>query len=110
VHYYRELVSAIERQGRVPRLLIAHADINRVYATVTGKDFDGLARYLADLIASMKAGGAEFTAIVAATPHICAPQLVRLSPLPLMKAGDSDLPLIDCAAIHIEAIAQRLVS
>jgi aspartate/glutamate racemase len=24
VFYYRELVSAIERQGRVPRLLIAH--------------------------------------------------------------------------------------
>ena len=85
VFYYRELVAAIERQGRVPRLLVAHADINRVYAVVTAKDYDGLARYLAGLIDSMKAGGAELTAIVAATPHIAARQLAALSPLPLIS-------------------------
>jgi aspartate racemase len=85
VHYYRELVAAHERHGRVARLLIAHADIHRVYAAVTAKDFDGLAHYLADLIANMAAGGAEFTAIVAATPHICAAQLTAISPLPLIN-------------------------
>lgn len=85
VHYYRELVAAHERRGRVPRLLIAHADIGRVYAAATAKDFGGLARYLADLIANMAAGGAEFTAIVAATPHICATQLIAISPLPLIS-------------------------
>src|SRR5476649_730909 len=84
VLYYRELIAAIEKQGRVPRMLIAHAEINKVYAAVTAKDYDALARYLADLIANMAAGGAELTAIVAATPHICAPQLVALSPLPLI--------------------------
>lgn len=84
VHYYRELVAAIEKQERVPQMLIAHADVQRVYAMVTAKDFDALAGYLAGLIASMAAGGAEFTAIVAATPHICAPQLVAKSPLPLV--------------------------
>jgi len=46
VHYYRELIAGHERRGRVPRLLIAHADIHRVYACVIAKDFDGLARYL----------------------------------------------------------------
>jgi aspartate racemase len=85
VHYYRELVAAHEKQARVPRLLIAHADVHRVYAKVTAKDFDGLAHYLAGLIAQLVAGGAEFTAIVAATPHICADQLVALSPLPLVN-------------------------
>jgi aspartate racemase len=84
VHYYRELLAAHEKRARVPRLLITHADINRVYASVTAKDFDALARYLASLIGDMAAGGAEFTAIVAATPHICAPQLAALSPLPLI--------------------------
>jgi aspartate racemase len=82
--YYRELVAAIEKQGRLPRLLIAHADINHVYATLAAKDLDALTRYLAGLIVSMASGGAELTAIVAATPHICAPQLVALSPLPLI--------------------------
>ena len=84
VHYYRQIVAAHDARGRVPRLLIAHADINRVYATVAAKDFQGLARYLAGLIENMAAGGAEFTAIVAATPHICAAELTALSPLPLI--------------------------
>lgn len=84
VYYYRTLLAAIEQQGRVPRLLIAQADINLIYTTVAAKDFDGLARYLAGLIEQLAAGGAEFTAIVAATPHICARQLVALSALSLV--------------------------
>jgi len=88
VHYYRELVAAFEKHERVLRLLIAHADYNRVYTLVTSKDYDGLARYLAGLIANMAAGGAEVTAIVAATPHICAAQLTALSPLPLVNMLD----------------------
>jgi aspartate racemase len=85
VHYYRELVAAHERRGRVPRMLVAHADIHRVYAAVTGKDFEGLARYLASLIANTAAGGAELSAIVAVTPHICARQLAGISRLPLIN-------------------------
>ncbi|HUL86871.1 MAG TPA: amino acid racemase [Pseudolabrys sp.] len=84
VHYYRELVTAFEKHERVPRLLITHAEYRRVYATVTTKDFEGLARYFADLIESMAAGGAELGAIVAVTPHICAKQLAAISPLPLV--------------------------
>jgi aspartate racemase len=84
VHYYRELLAAHEAQARVPRMLIAHADVNRVMAAAGAKDFVGLADYLAGLIGSMKAGGAEMTAIVALTPHICVPQLTPISPLPLI--------------------------
>jgi aspartate racemase len=85
VHYYRALVTAHEKAARVPRLLIAHADVQRVYAAVTAKDFDGLARYLAGFVSQLAAGGAELTAVVAATPHICADRLVALSPLPLVN-------------------------
>jgi len=85
VHYYRELIAALEKHDRVPRMLIAHADYQHVYATVTAKDFNGLARYFAGLIASMAAGGAELSAIVAATPHICATQLTGISPLPFVN-------------------------
>jgi aspartate racemase len=85
VHYYRELVAAHERQGRSLRILIAHADIERVYAAINAKDFEGLARYFAGMIADMAAGGAEFTAIVAATAHICARELAALSHLPLIN-------------------------
>ena len=85
IHYYRELIAGHERQRRVPRLLIVHADIQRVYALVIAKDFNGLARYLAGLTGNMSAGGAELCAIVAATPHICASQLEAISPLPLIN-------------------------
>jgi aspartate racemase len=85
VHYYRELVAAHERQERSLRILIAHADIEHVYAAVNAKDFDGLARYFAGMIADMAAGGAEFAAIVAATAHICVRELTAISRLPLIN-------------------------
>jgi aspartate racemase len=65
-------------------MLIAHADVNRVMTAAGAKDFAGLADYLAGLIGGMKAGGAEMTAIVALTPHICVPQLTPISPLRLI--------------------------
>jgi aspartate racemase len=84
VHYYRELLAAHEKQGRVPRMLIAHADVDRARALAEEKKLEELARYLSGLIESTAAGGAEMTAIVAITPHICAAELTRLSPLPLI--------------------------
>lgn len=84
VHYYRKLIAAHEAQGRTARMLIAHADVDHARALAEAKDLDGLARYLAGLIQSTAAGGAELTAMVAVTPHICAAQLVPLSPLPLI--------------------------
>ncbi len=84
VYYYRGILAGLEAQGRTARMLIAHADINRVREMVEAKDYDGLARYLAKLIESTAAGGAELAAIVAITPHICAPQLAPISPLPLI--------------------------
>ena len=84
VFYYRELLAAHAARGRVARMLIAHADVNRVLALAGANDRDGLARYLAGIIASLQAGGAELAAMVAITPHICMPQLAPLSPLPVI--------------------------
>ena len=84
VYYYRGLLSAHEAAGRAARLLIAHADVNRVRGFVENNDRAGLARYLAGFISSLAAGGAEMTAIVAITPHICAAELTAISPLPLI--------------------------
>jgi aspartate racemase len=84
IHYYRGLIATHEAAGRVPRMLIAHADVNRARTLAEGKRLEELARYLSGLIESMAAGGAEMAAIVAITPHICAPELTALSPLPLI--------------------------
>ena len=63
---------------------MVHADVDRVRHFVENNDRAGLARYLADFVSSLAAGGAEMTAIVAITPHICAAELTAISPLPLI--------------------------
>jgi aspartate racemase len=84
VYYYRGLLAAHAAAGKAARLLIAHADVNQVRAFVENDDRAGLARYLAGLVSSLSAGGAEMGAIVAITPHICAAELTAISPLPLI--------------------------
>jgi aspartate racemase len=83
-HYYLRLVRSIEAQGRIPRILVAHADADTARGFVERKDLDGLARYLAGFVSETAKGGAEMTAFVAITPHICVPQFVPLSPLPFI--------------------------
>jgi aspartate racemase len=84
VHYYQGLLAAHAAAERVPRLLIAHADLDEVRLFVEKGDRAGLAGYLAGFVSRLAAGGAEVTAIVAVTPHICATELTTLSPLPLV--------------------------
>jgi len=84
VYYYRGLLAAHAAAEKTARLLIAHADVNAVRAFVENDDRAGLARYLAGFVSSLAAGGAELSAIVAITPHICAAELTAISPLPLI--------------------------
>ncbi|MBV8792886.1 MAG: aspartate/glutamate racemase family protein [Pseudolabrys sp.] len=70
IFYYRQLVAALEQQGRTPDLLIAHAEVNRLRAFATAKDYDGVARYLASLAGMLKAGGATVAAIDCASIHV----------------------------------------
>src|SRR5690349_24387796 len=84
VHYYRGLIAAHAAQGRVARMLIAHADVDRARPLAEAGALDELARYLNGFIDATAAGGAEMAAIVAITPHICAPQLAPLLRIPLI--------------------------
>jgi aspartate racemase len=96
VHYYRALIAAHAAQGRVARMLIAHADVDRARPLAEANALDELARYLNGFVDSTAAGGAEMAAIVAITPHICTAEL-----LPLLR-----IPLIDMVA----EVAQELRS
>jgi len=84
VHYYRGLIAAHAAQGRVARMLVAHADVDRARPLAEAGALDELARYLNGFIDATAAGGAEMAAIVAITPHICAPQLAPLLRIPLI--------------------------
>jgi len=97
VHYYRGLIATHTAQGRVARMLIAHADVDHGRPLAEANKLDELARYLAGFIDSTAAGGAEMAAIVAVTPHICTTQL-----LPLLS-----IPLIDMVSVVADEIRAR---
>jgi aspartate racemase len=97
VHYYRGLLAAHAAQGRVARMLIAHADVDHGRPLAEAGKLDELARYLNGFIESTAAGGAEMAAIVAVTPHICTAQL-----LPMLR-----VPLIDMVSVVADEIAAR---
>ena len=97
VYYYNGLIAAHRAQGRVARMLIAHADVDGARPLAEAGKLDELARYLNGFIDQTAAGGAEMAAIVAVTPHICTAQL-----LPLLK-----IPLIDMVSVVADEIAAR---
>ena len=97
VYYYNGLIAAHKAQGRVARMLIAHADVDHGRPLAEANKLDELAHYLNDFIDATAAGGAEMAAIVAITPHICIAQL-----LPLLR-----IPLIDMVSEVAEAVRSR---
>ena len=97
VYYYNGLIAAHKAQGRVARMLIAHADVDHGRPLAEAGKLDALARYLNGFIDATAAGGAEMAAIVAVTPHICSARL-----LPLLK-----IPLIDMVSVVADEIRAR---
>jgi aspartate racemase len=85
VHYYRELVSEHALRGTVPDLLIAHADVNRTLRDAAAGHTMVLAQYLAAFIQRLSQAGASIAAIPSVTAHICAPELLELSPIPFVS-------------------------
>lgn len=85
VHYYQELAKAHTVRGRVLNLVMAHAHVDGVLRAVQARDKDGLASYLAGLIARLQAAGAEFAVVPAVAPHIAIAELIELSPLPIVN-------------------------
>jgi len=88
VYYYRELVKAHATRGFVPNLLIVHADVNRVLQYAATGDIAQMADYLLVLIRRLEAAGAKVAAIPSITPHLCEPELIPRSPIPLVSLVD----------------------
>ena len=88
VHYYQSIIDACTKHGLTPRLFIAHADVARVLANVRDGKLVELARYLAGFAESLAAAGADIGAIAAITPHICLPDIVQRTRLPLVNLLD----------------------
>jgi aspartate racemase len=72
----------------VPNLVILHADVNRVLQYAANGDTAQMAEYFLHMIRRSFAAGAQVAAIPATTPHLCAPELIRRSPIPLVSLVD----------------------
>ena len=94
IFYYRELAKAFAAANRPLPLVMAHADMTRVLGHVEAGRPHELAQYLASLIERLAAAGATVAVVPAVTPHYCAPELARLSPLPLID-------ILDCTAAEL---------
>ena len=88
IYYYQQLVKAHLEQGQVANLFIVHADVNRVLEYAAAGETSAMAEYFLQLIRRLSAAGAEFIAIPATTPHLCAPELRQRSPIPLVSLVD----------------------
>jgi aspartate racemase len=84
IHYYQTLVTAHGRIGRVPALVMVHADVGRVLADIAANNLAGLADYLAAFLHRLAGAGADLAALTGIAPHVCLPQLIERAPLPLV--------------------------
>ena len=85
VYYYQELVKTHAARGCVLNLLILHADVNRVLQYAAAGNLAQMAEYFLELIRRLYAAGAQVAAIPATTPHLCEPELIQHSPIPLVS-------------------------
>jgi aspartate racemase len=88
IHYYRELVKGHAAIGRTPNLVMVHADVDRVLAYAVRRDVLPMAEYLAGFVRRLSAAGAELAVLPSITPHLCAAELARLSPILLVNLVD----------------------
>lgn len=84
IHYYRELATAHELQGRPLELVMVHAQMSRIFQHASAGDLPGLAEYLAGVVARLQGAGATVAVLPAVTPHICIDQLTALATLPIV--------------------------
>jgi aspartate racemase len=94
IHYYRALSVAFAERRIAPAFFISHADPALVLDLMATGALEALADYLALHVASLARAGAEFAAIAAVSPHICAQQLKARIDIPF-------LDLIDCTRAEL---------
>jgi aspartate racemase len=91
VHYYQELVKAHAARAFVPNIVILHADVNYVLKLAAAGEAARMAAYFSSVIRRLSGAGAQIAAIPAMTPHLCAPELIESSPIPLVSLVDEIL-------------------
>jgi aspartate racemase len=86
VDYYRRILEAWNREdpSSSPSIIIDSLDVDRGLRLVE-HDRPGLVEYLSASLSRLAAGGADFAAMAANTPHVVFDDLVARSPIPVIS-------------------------
>lgn len=87
--YYRSLVNAHLSRLMAPRIVMVHADVQKVMSLANARESHQLADYLLGLLRQLKGGGAQIATIPAFAPQVCAQELEERTPLPLINLLDA---------------------
>lgn len=88
IQYYHDMVYGVnERSGEkfFPSLAIESVNVFDVLELISKEKYDDVFEYLMKAINNLAAGGADFAALTANTPHIIFDRLKEASPIPLVS-------------------------
>ena len=88
IPYYHDIVYGVnERIGEkfFPNLAIESVNVFDVLELISKEKYDDVFEYLMKAINNLAAGGADFAALTANTPHIIFDRLKEASPIPLVS-------------------------
>jgi aspartate racemase len=89
IFYYRSLVNAHLALSLTPRIVMVHADVEKVMRLANARESDQLADYLARFLGQLADAGAHVATIPAFSPQVCAQELEQRTPLPLIGLLDA---------------------
>jgi aspartate racemase len=89
IFYYRSLVNAHLELGLSPHIVMVHADVRKVMDLAQARETHRLAEYLTGMLRQLAGAGAEVATIPAFAPQVCADELEKLTPLPLVGLLDA---------------------
>jgi aspartate racemase len=85
IYYYQTIVDACQARGFSPKLLIAHADVERVLKLIGANQLEELAEYLLGFVETLENAGVKAVAIGAVAPHLCFPNLLTKTRMPMIS-------------------------
>lgn len=89
IFYYRSLVNAHLARSLSPRIVMVHANVQKVMRLANARESHQLADYLVGLLGQLAGAEAQVASIPAFSPQVCAEELEERTPLPLIGLLDS---------------------
>jgi aspartate racemase len=85
IYYYQTIVDACQARGFSPKLLIAHADVERVLKWIGANQLEELAEYFLEFVETLENAGVKAVAIGAVAPHLCFPNLLAKTQMTMIS-------------------------